>query len=194
MRTGLIAQKLGMTRIFTDEGTHIPVTVLKVDNCQVVAQRTQETDGYVALQLGVGTAKVKNVTKPNRGHFAKAKVEPKAKVVEFRVSEDTLVDVGAEITVAHFLPGQYVDVIGTSIGKGFAGGMKRHNFHGLRATHGVSVSHRSLGSTRQRQSPGKTFRNKKMAGHMGAERVTTQSLQIVIAHAEQGLLLIKGTV
>jgi large subunit ribosomal protein L3 len=194
MRTGLIAQKLGMTRIFTDEGTHIPVTVLKVDNCQVVAQRTQETDGYVALQLGVGTAKVKNVTKPNRGHFAKAKVEPKSKVVEFRVSEDALVDVGAEITVAHFLPGQYVDVIGTSIGKGFAGGMKRHNFHGLRATHGVSVSHRSLGSTGQRQSPGKTFKNKKMAGHMGAERVTTQSLQVVVTDAERGLLMIKGSV
>src|SRR5712672_3052029 len=194
MRTRLIAQKLGMTRVFTGEGNHVAVTVLRVANCQVVAQRTQETDGYTALQLGVGAAKVKNVTKPQRGHFAKAKVEPKAKVVEFRVSEDALVDVGAEITVAHFLPGQYVDVIGTSIGKGFAGGMKRHNFHGLRATHGVSVSHRSLGSTGQRQSPGKTFKNKKMAGHMGAERVTTQSLQVIIADAERGLLMIKGSV
>src|SRR5258706_10637469 len=194
MRTGLIAQKLGMTRIFTDDGTHIPVTVLKVDNCQVVAQRTQETDGYVALQLGVGTAKVKNVTKPNRGHFAKAKVEPKAKVVEFRVSEDALVDVGAEITAAHFLPGQYVDVIGTSIGKGFAGGMKRWNFGGLRATHGVSVSHRSLGSTGQRQEPGKTFKNKKMPGHMGVDRVTTLNLKVVQTDVVRGLILVEGAV
>src|SRR5438067_7722761 len=194
MRTGLIAQKLGMSRIFTDEGKHVPVTVLRIDNCQVVAQRTQDKDGYTALQLGVGTAKVKNVTQPQRGHFAKAKVEPKAKLAEFRVSEDALVAVGEEITAAHFLPGQYVDVTGTSIGKGFAGGMKRHNFHGLRATHGVSVSHRSLGSTGQRQDPGKTFKNKKMAGHLGAERVTTQSLQVVIADAERGLLMIKGSV
>ena len=194
MRTGLIAQKLGMSRVFTDEGNHVAVTVLRIDNCQVVAQRTQDKDGYTALQLGVGTAKVKNVTQPQRGHFAKAKVEPKAKLAEFRVSEDALVPVGAEITAAHFLPGQYVDVTGTSIGKGFAGGMKRHNFHGLRATHGVSVSHRSLGSTGQRQDPGKTFKGKKMAGHMGAERVTTQSLQIVSADAKQGLLLIKGSV
>ena len=194
MRTGLIAQKLGMTRVFTGEGNHVAVTVLRVDNCQVVAQRTQERDGYTALQLGVGAAKVKNVTKPQRGHFAAAKVEPKAKVVEFRVSEDALVPVGAEITAAHFLPGQYVDVTGTSIGKGFAGGIKRHNFHGLRATHGVSVSHRSLGSTGQRQSPGKTFKNKKMAGQLGNERVTTQSLEIVSADAERGLILIKGSV
>jgi large subunit ribosomal protein L3 len=194
MRTGLIAQKLGMSRVFTEEGNHVAVTVLRVDNCQVVAQRTRDKDGYTALQLGVGTAKVKNVTKPQRGHFAKAKVEPKAKLAEFRVSEDALVAVGAEITVAHFLPGQYVDVTGTSIGKGFAGGMKRHNFGGLRASHGVSVSHRSLGSTGQRQSPGKTFKNKKMAGHMGAERVTTQSLEIVVADAERGLLFIKGSV
>jgi large subunit ribosomal protein L3 len=194
MRTGLIAQKLGMSRVFTEEGNHVAVTVLRVDNCQVVAQRTHDKDGYTALQLGVGTAKVKNVTQPQRGHFAKAKVEPKAKLAEFRVSEDALVPVGAEITAAHFLPGQYVDVTGTSIGKGFAGGMKRHNFHGLRATHGVSVSHRSLGSTGQRQSPGKTFKNKKMAGHLGAERVTTQSLEIVAADVEQGLLLIKGSV
>ncbi len=194
MRTGLIAQKLGMTRIFTDDGNHVPVTVLRVDKCEVVAQRTVDKDGYTALQLGIGKAKVKNVTKPQRGHFAKAKVEPKAKLVEFRVSEDALVPVGAEITVAHFLPGQFVDVTGTSIGKGFAGGMKRHNFSGLRATHGVSVSHRSLGSTGQRQSPGKTFKNKKMAGQMGNERVTTQSLVIVSADEQRGLLLIRGSV
>ena len=194
MRTGLIAQKLGMSRMFTDEGNHVAVTVLRVDNCQVVAQRTRDKDGYTALQLGVGTAKVKNVTQPQRGHFAKAKVEPKAKLAEFRVSEDALVAVGAEITAGHFLPGQYVDVIGTSIGKGFAGGMKRHNFGGLRASHGVSVSHRSLGSTGQRQSPGKTFKNKKMAGQLGNERVTTQSLEIVAADAERGLLWVKGSV
>jgi large subunit ribosomal protein L3 len=194
MRTGLIAQKLGMTRVFTDDGNHVAVTVLRVVNCQVVAQRTLDRDGYVALQLGVGAAKVKNVTKPQRGHFAKAKVEPKARLAEFRVSEDALVDVGVEITAAHFVAGQYVDVTGTSIGKGFAGGMKRHNFHGLRATHGVSVSHRSLGSTGQRQDPGKTFKNKKMAGHLGAERVTTQSLRIVDADAERGILLIRGSV
>ena len=194
MRTGLIARKLGMTRVFTDDGNHVSVTVLRIDHCQVVAQRTQETDGYTALQLGVGAAKVKNVTKPNRGHFAKAKVEPKAKLAEFRVSEDALVPVGAEITAAHFVAGQFVDVTGTSIGKGFAGGMKRHNFGGLRASHGVSVSHRSLGSTGQRQDPGKTFKNKKMAGHLGNERVTTQSLQVVSADAERGLLLIKGSV
>jgi large subunit ribosomal protein L3 len=194
MRTGLIAQKLGMSRLFTGEGDHVAVTVLRVDNCQVVAQRTAATDGYTAVQLGVGTAKVKNVTKPQRGHFAKAKVEPKARLAEFRVSEDALVPVGAEITAAHFVAGQYVDVTGTSIGKGFAGGMKRHNFGGLRATHGVSVSHRSLGSTGQRQSPGKTFKNKKMAGQMGNARVTTQSLEVVAADAERGLLLIKGSV
>ena len=194
MRTGLIAQKLGMTRVFTGEGNHVAVTVLRVANCQVVAQRTRDKDGYTALQLGVGAAKVKNVTKPQRGHFAKAKVEPKARLAEFRVSEDALVDVGAEITAAHFVPGQYVDVTGTSIGKGFAGGMKRWNFGGLRATHGVSVSHRSLGSTGQRQDPGKTFKNKKMAGHLGAERVTTQSLEIVVADAERGVLMIKGAV
>src|SRR5213082_4114753 len=194
MRTGLIAQKLGMTRVFTDEGNHVAVTVLKVDNCQVVAQRTQETDGYTALQLGVGAAKVKNVTKPQRGHFAKAKVEPKAKLAEFRVSEDALVDVGAEITAAHFVPGQYVDVTGTSIGKGFAGGMKRWNFGGLRATHGVSVSHRSLGSTGQRQDPGKTFKNKKMAGHLGVDRVTTLNLKVVQTDVERGLILLEGAV
>src|SRR5438045_246378 len=194
MRTGLIAQKLGMTRVFTGEGNHVAVTVLRVANCQVVAQRTQETDGYTALQLGVGAAKVKNVTKPQRGHFAKAKVEPKAKLAEFRVSEDALVDVGAEITAAHFVPGQYVDVTGTSIGKGFAGGMKRWNFGGLRATHGVSVSHRSLGSTGQRQDPGKTFKNKKMPGHMGVDRVTTLNLKVVQTDIERGLILIEGAV
>jgi large subunit ribosomal protein L3 len=194
MRTGLIAQKLGMSRVFTDSGDHIPVTVLRIENCQVVAQRTQERDGYVALQLGVGAAKVKNVPKPMRGHFAAAKVEPKAHVAEFRVSEDALVDVGAEITAAHFVAGQYVDVTGTSIGKGFAGGMKRWNFGGLRATHGVSVSHRSLGSTGQRQDPGKTFKNKKMAGHMGAERVTTLNLEVILTDVERGVLMVRGAV
>jgi large subunit ribosomal protein L3 len=194
MRTGLIAQKLGMTRIFTDEGNHVPVTVLRVDNCQVVAVRTPETDGYSALQLGVGAAKVKNVSKPQRGHYAKAKVEPKARLAEFRVPEDAVVAVGAEITVDHFLPGQFVDVVGISKGKGFAGAMKRHNFGGLRASHGVSISHRSHGSTGQRQSPGKTFKNKKMAGQMGAERVTTQSLTVVAADAERGILMLKGSV
>jgi large subunit ribosomal protein L3 len=194
MRTGLIAKKLGMSRVFTDEGNHVAVTVLRIDNCQVVAHRTQDRDGYTALQLGVGAAKVKNVTKPQRGHFAAAKVEPKAKLAEFRVSEDALVEIGVEITAAHFVPGQYVDVTGTSIGKGYAGGMKRHNFGGLRASHGVSVSHRSLGSTGQRQSPGKTFKNKKMAGQLGNERVTTQSLEVVQSDAERGLILIKGSV
>src|SRR5437588_1560863 len=194
MRTGLIAQKLGMTRVFTGDGNHVAVTLRRVDKCQVVAQRPQERAGYTALQLGVGAAKVKNVTKPQRGHFAAAKVEPKAKLAEFRVSEDALVPVGSEITAAHFVPGQYVDVTGTSIGKGFAGGMKRHNFHGLRATHGVSVSHRSLGSTGQRQSPGKTFKNKKMAGQLGNERVTTQNLEVVSADIERGVLMLKGSV
>src|SRR5580692_4191833 len=194
MRTGLIAQKLGMSRVFTDGGDHIPVTVLRVDNCQVVAHRTHERDGYTALQLGVGAAKVKNVSKPMRGHFAAAKVEPKAHMAEFRVSEDALVDVGAEITAAHFVTGQYVDVTGTSIGKGFAGGMKRWNFGGLRATHGVSISHRSLGSTGQRQDPGKTFKNKKMAGHLGAERVTTLNLRVVQTDVERGLILVEGAV
>jgi len=194
MRTGMIARKLGMTRVFTAEGQHVPVTVLQVDNCQVVAQRTDETDGYTALQLGVGEVKVKNVTKPMRGHFAKAKVEPKRKLVEFRVDADGLVDVGAEITVDHFVAGQKVDVTGTTIGKGFAGAMKRHNFGGLRATHGVSVSHRSHGSTGGRQDPGKTFKNKKMAGHMGDVRVTTQNLTVVQTDAERGLLLVKGAI
>ncbi|BBK35713.1 50S ribosomal protein L3 [Allostella sp. ATCC 35155] len=194
MRTGMIARKLGMTRVFTAEGQHVPVTVLQVDNCQVVAQRTEETDGYTALQLGVGQIKVKNVTQPMRGHFAKAKVEPKRKLVEFRVDADALVDVGAEITVDHFAIGQKVDVTGTTIGKGFAGAMKRHNFGGLRATHGVSVSHRSHGSTGGRQDPGKTFKNKKMAGHMGDVRVTTQNLTVVQTDVERGLLLVKGAI
>jgi large subunit ribosomal protein L3 len=194
MRTGLLARKLGMTRIFTDDGNHVPVTVLAVDNCQVVAVRTLEKEGYCALQLGVGTAKVKNVSKAQRGHFAKAEVEPKARLAEFRVSADALVEVGTEISAAHFVPGQRVDVVGISIGKGFAGAMKRHNFSGLRASHGVSVSHRSHGSTGQRQSPGKTFKNKKMAGHLGAARVTIQSLEVISADAERGVLMIKGAV
>ncbi len=194
MRTGILAQKLGMTRIFTGDGNHVPVTVLRIDNCQVVAVRTVEKDGYCALQLGVGKAKVKNVTQPMRGHFAAAKLEPKARLAEFRVSEDAVLEIGAEITAAHFVAGQHVDVVGTSIGKGFAGAMKRHNFSGLRASHGVSVSHRSPGSTGQRQDPGKTFKNKKMAGHLGAERVTVQSLEVVAADAERGVLMVKGAV
>ena len=194
MRTGLIAQKLGMTRIFTDEGNHVPVTVLRVDNCHVVAQRTEEKDGYTAVQLGIGKAKVKNVTKPMRGHFAKAKVEPKRRLVEFRVSADALLEVGAELSAEHFLPGQFVDVTANSIGKGFAGVMKRHNFGGLRASHGVSVSHRSHGSTGNRQDPGRTFPGKKMAGHLGDERITTQNLKIVSVDAERGLIMIKGSV
>jgi large subunit ribosomal protein L3 len=194
MRSGLIAQKVGMTRVFTDEGEHVPVTVLKVDNCQVVAVRTEESDGYTAVQLGVGKAKVKNVTQPMRGHFAKAKVEPKKKLVEFRVDPDALIEIGAELSVEHFVPGQFVDVTGTTIGKGFAGAMKRWNFGGLRATHGVSVSHRSHGSTGNRQDPGKTFKNKKMAGHLGVERVTIQNLKIVSVDADRGLILVKGAV
>jgi large subunit ribosomal protein L3 len=194
MRTGLIAQKVGMSRIFTDEGVHIPVTVLKVDGCHVVAQRTAESNGYDALQLGVGQAKVKNVSKAMRGHFAKAKVEPRQKMAEFRVSPENMVDVGSELSAAHFVDGQSVDVCGTSIGKGFAGAMKRHNFGGLRATHGVSISHRSHGSTGQCQDPGKVFKGKKMAGHMGAERVTVQNLEIVSTDEERGLVLVKGAV
>jgi large subunit ribosomal protein L3 len=194
MRTGLIAEKVGMTRVFDAEGAHVPVTVLKMDGCQVVAQRTADKDGYTAVQLGLGKAKVKNVTKPMRGHFAKAKVEPKRKLIEFRVSADALVDVGAELSAEHFVPGQFVDVTATSIGKGFAGVMKRHNFGGLRATHGVSVSHRSHGSTGNRQDPGRTFPGKKMAGHLGAERVTTQNLKIVSVDAARGLILVQGSV
>ena len=193
-RTGLIAEKVGMTRIFTDAGKHVPVTVLKVDGCQVVAQRTTERDGYTALQLGARDAKVKNVTKAARGHFAKAKVEPKRHLAEFRVSEDAMVDVGAELSAEHFVSGQKVDVVGTSIGKGFAGAMKRHNFGGLRASHGVSISHRSHGSTGNSQDPGKVFKGKKMAGHMGNARVTTQNLEVVSIDADRGLILIKGSV
>lgn len=194
MRSGVIAQKLGMTRIYTDAGEQVPVTVLRLDGCQVVAHRTEEKNGYTALQLGAGLAKVKNTTKAQRGHFAKANVEPKRKVVEFRVDPDKLIEVGAELTADHFVVGQFVDVTGTSIGKGFAGGMKRWNFGGLRATHGVSVSHRSLGSTGNRQDPGRTFKNKKMAGHMGAERVTTQNLKVVRTDVERGLILVEGSV
>ena len=194
MRSGIIAQKLGMTRVYTDAGEQVPVTVLKVDSLQVVAQRTQEKNGYNAVQLGTGLAKVKNTSKAMRGHFAKASVEPKRKVAEFRVSEDNMLDIGAEITADHFVEGQKVDVTGTSIGKGFAGAMKRHNFGGLRATHGVSISHRSHGSTGQNQDPGKVFKGKKMAGHMGNTRVTTQNLQIVSTDADRGLILIRGAV
>ena len=194
MRTGLIAQKLGMTRIFAEDGSHVPVTVLKVDTCQVVDVRTEDKHGYNAVQLGVGKAKVKNVSKAERGRFAKAKVEPKAKLAEFRVSKDALLEVGAELSVAHFLPGQFVDVVGITIGKGFAGSMKRWNFGGLRASHGVSVSHRSHGSTGNRQDPGRTFPGKKMAGHYGHERVTTQNLKVVAADDEKGLLLVSGAV
>ncbi|MBR3191825.1 50S ribosomal protein L3 [Bosea sp. (in: a-proteobacteria)] len=194
MRSGVIAQKVGMTRIFTDAGEHIPVTVLKLDNCQVVAHRTKDKNGYVAVQLGTGRAKVKNVSKAQRGHFAVAKVEPKQKLVEFRVSDDALIPVGAELTADHFVVGQFVDVSGTTTGKGFAGGMKRWNFGGLRATHGVSISHRSIGSTGGRQDPGKTFKNKKMPGHLGTERVTTQNLRVVQTDAERGLILVEGAV
>lgn len=194
MRTGLIATKLGMTRLFSGDGNHIPVSVLRVEDCRVVAVRTKERDGYEALQLGYGARKVKNTSKAMRGHFAAAKVEPKAKLAEFRVSADALLEVGVELSAAHFVAGQYVDVVGTSIGKGYAGGMKRHNFRGLRASHGVSISHRSLGSTGQRQSPGKTFKNKKMPGHLGSERVTVQSLEVIATDVERGLIFVKGAV
>ena len=194
MRSGMIAQKVGMTRIFGEDGSHIPVTVLKVDNCQVVAKRTHKTDGYNAIQVGVGTAKVKRVSKPMRGHFAKAEVEPKQRLQEFRVSEEALIEPGAEILVDHFVVGQRVDVAGTSIGKGFAGAMKRHNFAGLRASHGVSVSHRSHGSTGNSQDPGKVWKGKKMAGHMGDARVTTQNLMVVSTDLEKGIILLKGAV
>lgn len=193
-RTGLLARKLGMTRIFQDDGTHVPVTVLLLDGLQVVAQRTEEKDGYNAVQLGLGKTKVKNVSQPNRGHFAKAKVEPKAKLVEFRVAPDALLEPGAVLSAAHFAVGQKVDVCGITQGKGFAGGMKRWNFSGLEASHGVSISHRSLGSTGNRQDPGKTFKNKKMAGHLGVERVTTLNLAVAAVDVEQGLLMIKGAV
>ncbi|PJI37739.1 50S ribosomal protein L3 [Ferrovibrio sp.] len=194
MRTGLVARKLGMTRLFSEDGTHVPVTVLKVDNLQVVQQRTAEKDGYTALQLGVDAAKPKNVTKALRGHFAKANVEPKRKLVEFRVPADAMVEVGAELSVEHFIVGQFVDVTGTTIGKGFAGVMKRHNFRGLEASHGVSVSHRSHGSTGQRQDPGKVFKGKKMAGHMGDRQRTQQNLQIVRTDADRGLIMVKGSI
>ena len=194
MRTGLIAQKLGMTRAFRDDGSHVPVTVLKVDNCQVVAVKTAESDGYTALQLGVGAAKVKNVSRPMRGHFAKSKVEPKRRLAEFRVSDDALIDVGAELTADHFVAGQHVDVVGTSIGKGFAGAMKRHNFGGLEASHGVSISHRSHGSTGNSQDPGKVFKGKKMAGHLGDARTTVQNLRIHSTDADRGLILVAGAV
>ena len=194
MRSGLIAQKLGMTRVFTEAGEHVPVTVLRVEKCQVLGHRTKDKNGYVALQLGSGTRKVNNVPKAERGNFAVAKVEPKRKLAEFRVSDDALIPVGAEITADHFVVGQYVDVTGTSIGKGFAGGMKRWNFGGLRASHGVSISHRSIGSTGGRQDPGKTWKNKKMPGHMGAERVTTLNLKVVQTDVARGLILVEGAV
>src|ERR1700729_2137796 len=194
MRSGVLAQKIGMTRLFTEAGEHVPVTVLRLGNCQVIAHRTKDKNGYIALQLGAGLRKVQSTTKADRGHFAVAKVEPKRKLAEFRVDEDALIPIGAEITADHFVVGQYVDVTGTSIGKGFAGPMKRWNFGGLRATHGVSVSHRSHGSTGGRQDPGKTFKNKKMAGHMGTDRGTTQNLRVVRTDPERGLILAEGAV
>jgi large subunit ribosomal protein L3 len=194
MRSGVIAQKVGMTRIFTDAGEHVPVTVLRLANCQVVGHRTKEKNGYVALQLGSGSRKAKTISRAERNNFAIAKVEPKRKVVEFRVDEQAMIPVGAEITADHFIVGQFVDVVGTSIGKGFAGGMKRWNFGGLRATHGVSVSHRSIGSTGGRQDPGKTFKNKKMPGHLGVDRVTTLNLKVMQTDVERGLILVEGAV
>jgi large subunit ribosomal protein L3 len=194
MRTGLIAQKLGMTRVFAEDGAHVPVTLLKVAGCQVIAVRTEESNGYNAVQLGLDKAKVKNVSKAQRGHFAKAQVEPTKKIAEFRVTKDALLEVGAELSAEHFIAGQFVDVTGTSIGKGFAGGMKRWNFGGLRATHGVSVSHRSIGSTGQRQDPGRTFKGKKMPGHMGDTRVTTQNLKVVGTDPALGIVMVKGAV
>ncbi len=194
MRSGVIAKKMGMTRLFMENGQQIPVTVLQLDNLQVVATRTVEKDGYTAVQLGAGTAKVKRVSKAMRGHFAAAKVAPKRKIVEFRVAPENLIEIGEEIIADHYFEGQYVDVTGTSIGKGFAGAMKRHNFGGLRATHGVSISHRSHGSTGQCQDPGKVFKGKKMAGHMGAARITTQNLEVVRTDADRGLIMVKGAV
>ena len=194
MRSGVIAQKVGMTRVFTEAGEHIPVTVLKLGNCQVVGHRTEEKNGYVALQLGSGARKTVYMPKAERGQFAVAKVEPKRRVEEFRVTADAMIPVGAEIQADHFVVGQFVDVTGTSVGKGFAGGMKRWNFGGLRATHGVSVSHRSHGSTGQRQDPGKVFKGKKMAGHMGDRRVTTQNLRVVKTDVERGLIMVEGAV
>lgn len=194
MRTGLIAKKLGMMRVYREDGQHVPVTVMQIDACQVVAQMTQEKNGYTALQLGAGAMKPKNATRADRGRFAKASVPPKAHVCEFRVSPENLVDVGAELSAEHFVPGQKVDVTGVSVGKGFSGAMKRWNFGGLRATHGVSVSHRSHGSTGQRQDPGKVFKNKKMAGHYGVERVTTQNIEVVRIDQARNLVLLKGAV
>jgi large subunit ribosomal protein L3 len=194
MRTGVIAKKMGMTRLFQDDGRHVPVTVLQLDNLQVIGRREADRDGYVAVQLGAGTAKAKNVAKPQRGAFGKAEVEPKARVVEFRVAEDALLDVGAQISADHFVAGQLVDVSGHTQGKGFAGAMKRWNFGGLRATHGVSVSHRSHGSTGNRQDPGRVFKNKKMAGHMGDRQRTQQNLEVVFTDAARGLIFIKGSV
>jgi len=194
MRTGVIAKKVGMTRLFQEDGRHVPVTVLALEGNQGVARREKDKDGYVALQLGAGVAKAKNVAKPQRGHFAKAEVEPKSQVVEFRVSEDALLDVGAEIAADHFINGQLVDVTGHTQGKGFAGAMKRWGFGGLRATHGVSLSHRSHGSTGNRQDPGRVFKNKKMAGHMGDRQRTQQNLEIVSTDVERGLLFVKGSV
>ena len=194
MRSGVIAKKIGMTRLFAADGAHVPVTVLQIDNLQVVATRSVEKDGYTAVQLGSGKAKVKNVTKPQRGHFAKAGVEPKLKLIEFRVSEDALLNVGDELSAEHFNVGQKIDVTGETKGKGFQGVMKRWNFGGLRATHGVSVSHRSHGSTGQRQDPGKVFKGKKMAGHLGSERVTVQNLEVAKVDEARGLILVKGAV
>ncbi|MCV2872048.1 50S ribosomal protein L3 [Defluviimonas sp. WL0050] len=194
LRSGVIAKKLGMTRLFLEDGRQVPVTVLQLDNLQVVAQRTAEKDGYSAVQLGAGTAKAKRTTAAMRGHFAKANVAPKRKIAEFRVSPENLIDVGEEITADHYFEGQFVDIAGTSIGKGFAGAMKRHNFGGLRASHGVSISHRSHGSTGQCQDPGKVFKGKKMAGHLGAVRVTTQNLQVVRTDSDRGLIMVKGSV
>jgi len=194
MRTGVIAKKMGMTRLFQDDGRHVPVTVLALDNVQVVARRETDRDGYHAVQLGAGSAKAKNLSKPERGHFGKAEVEPKARLAEFRVAEDALLDVGATISADHFVAGQMVDVQGVTQGKGFAGAMKRWGFGGLRATHGVSVSHRSHGSTGQRQDPGKVFKNKKMAGHMGARTRTQQNLEVVFTDAARGLIFVKGSV
>ncbi len=194
MRSGVIAKKIGMTRIFTEDGNQVPVTVLLMDKVQVVSTRTATKDGYTAVQLGAGSAKVKNVNKAQRGHFTSAKVEPKQKLAEFRVTEENLIDIGEELTADHYLAGQYVDIAGVSIGKGFAGAMKRHNFSGLRASHGVSISHRSHGSTGQCQEPGKVFKGKKMAGHMGAVRVTTQNIKVVKTDSDRGLIMVKGAV
>jgi large subunit ribosomal protein L3 len=195
MRTGVIAKKVGMTRLFQEDGRHVPVTVLALEDCQVVSHRTADRDGYVAVQVGSGEAKQKNVAKPQREHFAKAQVPLKKKVAEFRLDgEDGLLPVGATISAEHFVAGQKVDITGHTQGKGFAGAMKRWGFGGMRATHGVSVSHRALGSTGQRQDPGKVFKNKKMAGHMGDRQRTQQNLEVVRTDADRGLIFVKGSV